>query len=164
MSFASVIPQLPPSGWAFREPLPERGNVEDRDPSNLAEAQEVGVGTDHVVRLARYCAFEELVVCGIPAHANRDIRTNERGPTLESNQHSSSLAWRHSEFSQHVRAHGHRVDFGEDLLGNEEDELVGSPRLVDASREALGTRERAPQEDLSVKNDFGPGQRAPLRR
>src|SRR5919197_2500783 len=107
-------------GGGYEEQLNGRGakincfpSCEVRDTPNLTEAQEISVGTDDVVGAARRRAFEEFVVCGIPAHANRDIRTNERGSTSDLNQHSSSLAWRHSEFPHHIRAHGDCVDFGE---------------------------------------------------
>jgi hypothetical protein len=73
-------------------------------------------------------------------------------------------AWGHAELSPELRAHGHRVDFGEDWLGDEEDELVGTPRLVETSREALGVGEGAQQEHLRVKNDLERGQRGSPRR
>ena len=130
----------------FGEPAPERRRVEDRDASHLAEAQEVGVGTDHVVGVPGNRALQELVVRGIPAHPDRDLGPDEHGATPQSKRHGAGLAWRHVKLSPEIRARGHRVDFGEDRLGDEEDELVGAPRLVETSREALGAGEGAPQE------------------
>ena len=69
-----------------------------------------------------------------------------------------------AELSPKLRARGYRVDFGEDRLGDEEDELVGAPRLVETRREALGVGEGAPQEHLRVKNDRERGQRGSPRR
>ena len=67
-------------------------------------------------------------------------------------QHRAGLAGGHAELAHDVRARGHRVELGEDRLGDKQDELVGAPRLVDARREALGAGEAAPQEDLSVND------------
>ena len=130
---------------------------------NRAEAEEVGVGADHVVGFAGHGALEELVVRGIPTHADHDLWPDEHGPAADSRQHRSGLTWCHSELAPDVRARGDRIDLGEDRLGDEQDELVSAPRLVDARREALSASERAPQENLSVKNDSGRGQRAPPR-
>ena len=148
----------------FGEPSPERGRVEDRDAVHLAEAQEVGVGADHVVSAPGDRALQDLIVRGIPAHADRDIGLDEHGVTPEAARHGAGLAWRHAELSPGLRARGHRVDFGKDRLGDEEDELVGAPRLVEASREAQGAGEGAPQEHLRVKNDRERGQRGSPRR
>lgn len=74
------------------------------------------------------------------------------------------IAGRHAELAHDVRARGHRVELGEDRVGDEQDELVGAPRLVDACREALGAGEGAPQEDLRVKNGLERGQRVPPPR
>jgi hypothetical protein len=71
---------------------------------------------------------------------------------------------RDAKLSHDVRAPGHRVQLGEDRVGDEEDELVGAPGLVDAGREALGAGEGTPQEDLRIKNDSECGQYAPPRR
>jgi hypothetical protein len=49
-------------------------------------------------------------------------------------------------------------------LGDEEDELAGAPRLVEASRDALGAGAGAPQEHLRVKNGLERGQRGSPRR
>ena len=146
------------------EPSPERGRVEDRDAAHLAEAQEVGVGADHVVGAPGDRALQELVVRGIAAHPDRDIGLDEHGMPPESTGHGASLAWGHAELSPELRARGHGVDFGEDRLGDEEDELVGAPRLVETRREALGAGEGAPQEQLRVKNDLDGGQRGSPRR
>ena len=148
----------------FGEPAPERRRVEDRDAVNLAEAQEVGVGADHVVGVPRNRALQELVVRRIAAHPDRDIGPDEHGATPESKRHGAGLARRHVELSPELRARGHRVDFGEDRLGDEQGELAGAPRLVDTSREALGAGEGAPQEQLRVKNDRERGQRGAPRR
>lgn len=72
--------------------------------------------------------------------------------------------WRHAELSPELRARGHGVDFGEDRLGDEEDELVGASRFIETSREAQGAGEGAPQEHLRVKNDLERGQRGSPRR
>ena len=82
----------------------------------------------------------------------------------ESKRDGAGLAWSHVELSPALRARGHDVDFGEDRLGDEEDELAGAPRLVEASRDALGAGEGAPQEHLRVKNDLERGQRGAPRR
>lgn len=131
---------------------------------NLPEAQEVVVGADHVVGGPGDRALQELIVRGIPAHTDRDVGPDEHGAPPESKRHGAGLAWRHAEFSPELRARGHGVDFGEDRLGDEEDELVGAPRLVEPGREALGAGEGAPQEQLRVKNDRERGQRGPPRR
>ena len=148
----------------FGEPSPERGRVEDRDAAHLAEAQEVGVGADHVVGAPGDRALQELVVRGIAAHPDRDVGPDEHGVPPESTGHGAGLAWGHAELSPELRARGHGVDFGEDRLGDEEDELVGAPRLVETRREALGAGEGAPQEQLRVKNDRERGQREAPRR
>jgi len=118
----------------FGEPSPERGRVEDRDVSNLAGAQEVGVGADQVVGGPGDRALQELIVRGIAAHPDRDVGPDEHGATPESKRDGAGLAWSHVELSSELRARGHDVDFGEDRLGDEEDELAGAPRLVEASR------------------------------
>lgn len=146
------------------ELLPERRHFEDRDPLHLAEAQEVGVGADQVVGFAGHRALEELVVGGIPAHADRDLWTDEHRPAADPKQHRTGLAGRHAELSHDVRARSYRIELGEDRVGDKQDELVGAPRLVDTRREALGAGEGAPQEDLRVKNDLELGQCAPPRR
>ena len=148
----------------FGEPSPERGRVEDRDAAHLAEAQEVGVGADHVVGAPGDRALQELVVRGIAAHPDRDIGLDEHGVPPESTRDGAGLAWGHAELSPELRARGYRVDFGEDRLGDEEDELVGAPRLVESSREALGVGEGAPQEPRRVTNDRERGQRGSPRR
>ena len=96
------------------EPSPERGRVEDGDPAHVAEAEEVGVGADHVVGAPGDGALQELVVRGIAAHPDRDIGLDEHGMPPESTVHGASLAWGHAELSPDLRARGHRVDFGED--------------------------------------------------
>jgi len=148
----------------FGELLPERRRVDDGDSLHLAEAQEIGVGTDDVVGAAGHGALEELVVGGIAAHADHDLWTDEHGPTSDSQQHRARLMGRGSEFSQDVRTRSDRVDLGEDRLGDEQEELVGAPRLIKASGEAPGAGECAPQEDLGVKNGFERGQRVSPRR
>lgn len=148
----------------FGEPSPERGRVEDRDAVHLTEAQEVGVSADHVVGAPGDRALQELIVRGIPAHPDRDIGSDEHGTPPEPKRHGAGLAGRHAKLSPELRARGHDVDFGEDWLGDEEDELVGAPRLVEASREAQGAGEGAPQEQLRVKNDRERGQRGPPRQ
>src|SRR6266545_3677914 len=60
---------------------PERGDIEDRDPPHLAQAQEVVIGADQVVGLAGHRTLEKLVVRGIPAHADHDLRADEKSPT-----------------------------------------------------------------------------------
>jgi len=92
------------------------------------------------------------------------VGPDEHGAPPESKRHGVGLAWRHAELSPEFRARGHRVDFGEDRLGDEEDELVGAPRLVEPSREALGAGEGTPQEHLRVKNDLERGQGGAPRR
>lgn len=76
----------------FSEPSPERGDIEDRDPPHLAEGQEVGVGADQVVGTAGHRTLEELVVGGIPAHADHDLGTDEEGPAPDTKQHRAGLA------------------------------------------------------------------------
>src|SRR5712692_10266861 len=44
-------------------------------------------------------------------------------------------------------------NFGQDRVGDEQDEPTVAPRVVDARRETLGARERASQEYLRVKNE-----------
>src|SRR5207249_8873706 len=116
------------------------------DAVTLAEAQEVGVGADHVVGTTRHGALQELVVGGGAAHPDRDIGPDEHGATPKAEGHGAGLAWRHAELSPELGARGHRVDFGEYGPGDEEDELVGAPRLVEPSREALGAGEGASHE------------------
>ena len=148
----------------FDEPLPERGDLEDRDPLHIAEAQEVGVGAYKAVGAPRHRALEELVVSRIPAHVDRDVGTDEDGSTPDAKQHRAGFAGRHAELARDVRARGHRVELGKDRVGDEQDELPGTPRLVDARREALGAGEGTSQEDLRVKDGLERGQRAPPRR
>ena len=149
---------------AFGELLPEGGHIEDRDPPHLAEAQEVGIGAHQVVRSASHRTLEKLVVRGIPAHADRDLWTDADGPTPDAKQDRPGVAGRHAELARDLGARGHRVELGQDWVGEEQDELVGAPRLVDARREALGAGKGPPQEDLSVKNGLERGQRVPPRR
>ena len=146
------------------ELLPEVGDVNDRNSLDLAEAQQIGVGADDVVGFAGYGTFEELVIGRITTHADRDLGTDEHCPPPDSNQDGTGFTGRHSELSQHFRARSYFVEFGKDRLGSEQDELAAAPRLIDASREAPRAGEPAPQEDLSIKNDFERGQPAPLRR
>ena len=109
-------------------------------------------------------ALQELVVRGIAAHPDRDIGLDEHGVPPELPGHGTGLTWGHAELSPERRARGYRADFGEDRLGDEEDELVGAPRLVETRREALGVGEGAPQEQLRVTNDRERGQRGSPRR
>lgn len=146
------------------EHLPEGGDVEDRDAVDLAEAQEIGVGTDHAVSAARDRALEELVVGRIATQAEDDIGLDEPGPAPEADQHGASFPWGHAELAQDVGPRGDAVDLRQNRLGDEEDELVGAPGLVDACGEALGAGKGAPQEDLRVKNDRERGQRRRPRR
>jgi hypothetical protein len=148
----------------FGEPSPERGRVEDRDASHLSEAQEIAVGADHVVGAPGDGTLQELVVRGIAAHPDRDVGLDEHGASPESKRNGAGLAWSHAKFSPELRARGHSVDFGEDRLGDEEDELVSAPRFIESSCEALGAGEGAPQEQLRVKNDRERGQRGAPRR
>jgi hypothetical protein len=73
----------------------------------------------------------------IPAHPDHDVGSDEHGTPPEPKRHSAGLAGSHAELSPELRTRGHGVDFSEDRLGGEEDEPVGAPRLVEASREAL---------------------------
>ena len=148
----------------FGEPVPERGGVEDRDASNLAQAQEVAVGADHVVGAPSDGALQEFVVRGVPAHPDRDIGPDKHGAPPESKRHGAGFVCRHAELSPELRARGYGVDFGEDRLGDEEDQLVAAPRFVETSCEVLGAGKGAPQEHLRVKNDPECGQRGSPRR
>jgi hypothetical protein len=148
----------------FDELLPERGDIDDRDRPHLAEAQEVGVGAHQVVGPAGYRAVEEFVVRGIPAHADRDFWADQDGATPDPKERRARLAGRDAELAHDIRARGDHVELGENRLGDEQDELVGAPRFVDAGGEALGPGEGAPQQDLSVKNGLERGQRGPPRR
>ena len=96
------------------------------------------------------------------SEAERQALAQEVLPLLLTTR--AGLAGRHAEFSPELRARGGRVDFGEDGFGDEQDELVGAPRLVEPSREALGAGEGAPEEPLRVKNDRERGQRGAPRR
>lgn len=144
--------------------MPERGCVEDRNASNVAQAQEVGVGADHVVGAPGDGALQELVVRGIPAHPDCDVGLDKHGAPPESKRHGAGFVRCHAELSPELRARSYSVDFGEDRLGDEENELVGAPRFIETSREALGAGRGAPQEHLRVKNDPECGQRGSPRR
>lgn len=146
------------------ERLPEGGDGEDRNAVHLAQAQEVGVGADDAVGAAGDSALEELVVGGIAAEAEDDVGLDEPGPAPESDEHGAGLPRGDAELAQDVGPRGDGVDLGQDRLGDEQDELVGAPGLVDARGEALGAGEGAPQEDLRVKNDRERGQRRRPRR
>ena len=98
------------------------------------------------------------------AHPDRDVGPDEHGAPSESKRHGAGFAGRHAEFSPELRARGDRVDFGEDGFGDEQDELLGAPRVVEPRREALGAGEGAPEEQLRVKNDLECGQRGAPRR
>ena len=115
----------------FGAPSPERGRVEDRDAANLPEAQEVVVGTDHVVGGPGDRPIQDLIVSpvGFRLIPDRDGGPDDHGASPETKRHGTGLAWGHAEFSPELRARGHRADFGEDRLGHEEDELLGAPRL-----------------------------------
>ena len=138
--------------------------MDDGNALNLAEAQEVGVAADDVVGAAGNRALEELVVRRIPTHADHHIWTDEHGTTPKSLHDRPALTRRDTKLSQDLGARGDHLDLGHDRFGDEQDELLGAPGVVNACREALGARERAPQEDLRVKNDSGRGQREPPRR
>jgi hypothetical protein len=148
----------------FGEPSPERGRVEDWDAAHLTEDQEVGVCADHVVGAPGDRALQELIVRGIPAQPDRDVGPDEHGAPSEAKRHGAGFAGRHAELAPELRARGDRVDFGEDGFGDEQDELVGAPRLVEPGREALGAGEGAPEEQLRVKNNLECGQRGAPRR
>ena len=90
-------------------------------------------------------------------------RTSTRAPP-EPKRHGAGFVCRHAKLSPELRARGYGVDFGEDRLGDEQDELVVAPRFVETSCEALGAGKGAPQEHLRVKNDPECGQRGSPRR
>lgn len=146
------------------EGIPERRSIDDGNALDFVEAQEVGVAADDVVGAAGDRALEELVVRGIATHADYHIWTDEHGTTTNAEDHRAGLTRRHAELPQDLGARGDHLDFGQDRVGDEQDELAGAPGVVDARREALGAREAAPQEDLRVKNDSGLEQRGRPRR
>lgn len=144
--------------------LPERRSIDDGNALDLPKAQEVGVPADDVVGRAGHGTLEKLVVRGISAHADPHLRTDERGVTANAENHRAGLTRRRAQLSQQLRPRGDKIDLGQDRVGNEEGEPTGAPSVVDPRRDALSARERAPQQDLCVKNGSGFGQRAPPRR
>ena len=131
---------------------------------DLAADEEVRVSADDIIGAANVLALEELVVGGIATHPDHHIWADAHAVTTNAEDQRAGLTRRHAKLSQDLGARGDHLDFGQDRVGDEQDEPTVAPRVVDARREALGARERASQEYLRVKNDSGLGQRAPPRR
>ena len=144
--------------------LPERWSIDDGNALDLLKAQEVSVPADDVIGRAGHGTLEKLVVRGISAHADLHLRTDERGVTANADDHRAGPPRRRAQLSQQFGPCDDEIDLGQDRLGDEKGESTSAPRIVDPRRDALSARERAPQQDLCVKNGPGFGQRELPRR
>ena len=70
---------------------PERGNIDDGNPPDFSEDQQICIGANEIAGLSGNGALQELVVGGIPAKADRGRRIDEDGPPSEKVHQRSGL-------------------------------------------------------------------------
>jgi hypothetical protein len=144
--------------------LPEVGRIEDRDPLDSTQRKEIGVSAHDIVRPPGDCTLEELVVARITAELECDSRLDELGVPAKEHQERTGSDWTGAELFKHVGTSQDVLDFSDDGFGQQENEAVATPSLVDPCSQALGAGKGAAQENLRVKNDSEPGQRGRPRR
>jgi hypothetical protein len=143
---------------------PEVGRIEDRDPLDSTQREEIGVGAHDIVRPPGDCTLEELVVARITAEAECGSRLDELGLPAKEHQECAGSDWTGAELFEDLGTTQDVLDFSDDGYGQQDYEAVATPGPVDPCGQALGAGKGAAQENRRDKNDSEPGQRGRPRR